>query len=82
MQSAALRNWSLLLTTVPAGQLDSDFVEANIKVLAALLHSDDVEVGGAGRVEPAGGDWAGAASWWVLHSYKLEAQPWVLIEHR
>ena len=51
MQSAALRNWSLLLTTVPAGQLDSDFVEANIKVLAALLHSDDVEVGAAGRAE-------------------------------
>ena len=44
MQAAALRGWSLLLTTVPSGQLDSDFVEKYIKQLAALLHADDVEV--------------------------------------
>lgn len=44
VQAAALRNWTLLLTTVPAGRLDSDFVEDNIKLLAALLHADDVEV--------------------------------------
>ena len=44
VQAAALRGWSLLLTTVPAGHLDSDFVETNIRVLAGLLHSDDVEV--------------------------------------
>lgn len=49
VQAAALRGWSLLLTTVPAGQLDSDFVEGNLKVLAALLHSDDVEVRAAER---------------------------------
>ncbi|GAB4824115.1 hypothetical protein N2152v2_011161 [Parachlorella kessleri] len=44
VQAAALRGWSLLLTTIPSGQLDSDFVEKYIKQLAALLHADDVEV--------------------------------------
>lgn len=41
---SALRGWTLLLSTVPAWQLDSAFVEAHLSLLHNLLHSEDVEV--------------------------------------
>ena len=45
MQAAALRGWTLLLTTVPAWQLGgTTFVEDHLKMMAALLQGDDVEV--------------------------------------
>lgn len=44
---SALRSWTLLLSTVPAWQLDSSFVERHLAALHELLHSEDVEVRGA-----------------------------------
>ena len=43
-QAAALRAWSLLLTTVPAWQLGSAFVDSHLSMLVGLLHSEDVDV--------------------------------------
>ena len=44
VQAAALRAWSLLLTTAPSGLLDSDFIEASLGRLAKCLHSASVDV--------------------------------------
>lgn len=44
VQAPSLRSLSLLLTTVPAGQLNASFVEAQLSMLTALLHSDNLEV--------------------------------------
>ncbi|KAK9843944.1 hypothetical protein WJX84_006704 [Apatococcus fuscideae] len=48
VQAAALRAWSLLLTTAPSGLLDSDFIEASLGKLAKCLHSGSVDVRAAG----------------------------------
>ncbi len=48
VQAAALRAWSLLLTTAPPGLLDSEFIESSLGRLAKCLHSSSVDVRAAG----------------------------------
>ncbi len=44
VQAAALRGWTLLFTTVPAWEFKSTVLDEQLKLLAALLHSDNVDV--------------------------------------
>lgn len=44
VQAAALRGWTLLFTTVPAWKFASTVLDDQLKLLAALLHSDNVDV--------------------------------------
>ncbi len=44
VQAAALRGWTLLFTTVPAWKFASTALDEQLKLLAALLHSDNVDV--------------------------------------
>ena len=48
VQAAALRAWSLLLTTAPSGLLDSAFLEGSLGQLSKCLHSSSVDVRSAG----------------------------------
>lgn len=61
VQSAALRGWSLLLSTLPAWQLTAADIECQLASLVELLQSPDVEVRAA----------AGEAVALLYHSYGL-----------
>lgn len=61
VQTAALRGWSLLLTTLPAWQLTAPDIERQLASLADLLESPDVEVRSA----------AGEAVALLFHTYGL-----------
>lgn len=66
VQVEALRGWTLLFTTVPAWKLGgTGFIEGHLQVLAALLHSDDVDVRSA----------AGEAVTVIYHTCDLSALP-------
>lgn len=61
VQAAALRGWSLLLTTLPAWQLTAADIERQLASLADLLENPDVEVRSA----------AGEAVALLFHTYGL-----------
>ena len=66
VQVPGLRGWTLLFTTVPAWKLGgSGFIEDNLKLLAALLHAEDVDVRSA----------AGEALTVVYHTCDLSSLP-------